>query len=196
MQNYLPPPVRLGTPRFSEVVPERASQSWSWNSQQYWGISDENTQVRRGCKRCFEQLERWSPESRVPQCNPVLHQCNPLWGFGEGLLKDKFASFEASKNPIPKRRKTACKTPIFISKKGLFETPFKLDRVSFSTPDLRLAALSSSCKHVFIHHPKGIAACECCFPQHRPAIVELHLVLASCIFSQILLLCCHPEFRT
>ena len=27
------------------------------------------------------------------------------WGFGEGLLKDKFAFFEASKNPIPKRRK-------------------------------------------------------------------------------------------
>ena len=37
-QNSLPP-VRLGTPLFSEVVPERASQSWSWNSQQYWGYS-------------------------------------------------------------------------------------------------------------------------------------------------------------
>ena len=35
-QNSLPP-VRLGTPLFSEVVPERASQSWSWNSWQYWG---------------------------------------------------------------------------------------------------------------------------------------------------------------
>ena len=31
------PPVRLGTPLFSEVVPERASQSRPWNSQQYWG---------------------------------------------------------------------------------------------------------------------------------------------------------------
>ena len=30
--------VRRGTPLFfSEVVPERASQSWSWDSQQYWG---------------------------------------------------------------------------------------------------------------------------------------------------------------
>ena len=29
------PPVRLGAFLFSEVVPERASQSWSWNSQQY-----------------------------------------------------------------------------------------------------------------------------------------------------------------
>ena len=35
-QNSLPP-VRLGTSLFSESVPERASQSWSWNSQQYWG---------------------------------------------------------------------------------------------------------------------------------------------------------------
>ena len=31
------PRVRLGTPLFPELVPERASQSWSWNSQQYWG---------------------------------------------------------------------------------------------------------------------------------------------------------------
>ena len=31
------PPVRLGALLFSEVVPERASQSRSWNSQQYWG---------------------------------------------------------------------------------------------------------------------------------------------------------------
>ena len=31
------PPVRLGTPLFSELVPERASQSCPWNSQQYWG---------------------------------------------------------------------------------------------------------------------------------------------------------------
>ena len=27
-------------------------------------------------------------------------------GFGEGLLKDKFALFEAYKSPIPKKRKT------------------------------------------------------------------------------------------
>ena len=41
------------------------------------------------------------------------------WGFGEGRLKYKFAFFEACKNSIPKRRiNTACKPPIFISKKG------------------------------------------------------------------------------
>ena len=33
------------------------------------------------------------------------------WGFGEGLLKDKFASFEAYKSPIPKRRKLLAKRP-------------------------------------------------------------------------------------
>ena len=38
-QNSFPPPVRLGTPLFSEVVPERASQSQPWNSQQYWGYT-------------------------------------------------------------------------------------------------------------------------------------------------------------
>ena len=31
------------------------------------------------------------------------------WGFGEGRLKDKFAFFEAYKNPIPKRRKQLAK---------------------------------------------------------------------------------------
>ena len=37
VSRILSPPVRLGTLLFSEVVPERASQSRSWNSQQYWG---------------------------------------------------------------------------------------------------------------------------------------------------------------
>ena len=34
------------------------------------------------------------------------------WGFGEGLLKDKFAFFEADKNPIPKRSKLLIERPI------------------------------------------------------------------------------------
>ena len=46
------------------------------------------------------------------------------WGFGEGLLKDKFAFFETYKNPTPKRRKLLAKRPFL-----------KLDRVSFSTPE-------------------------------------------------------------
>ena len=36
ISRILSPPVRLGTLFFSEVVLERASQSRSWNSQQYW----------------------------------------------------------------------------------------------------------------------------------------------------------------
>ena len=37
ISRILSPPVRLGAPLFSEVVPERASESRPWNSQQYWG---------------------------------------------------------------------------------------------------------------------------------------------------------------
>ena len=37
-QNCLPPSTAGGASFFSEVVPERASQSQSWNSQQYWGV--------------------------------------------------------------------------------------------------------------------------------------------------------------
>ena len=33
------------------------------------------------------------------------------WGFGGGPLKDKFAFVEASKSPIPKRRKLLAKRP-------------------------------------------------------------------------------------
>ena len=39
--------------------------------------------------------------------NPVRFN----WGFGEGLLKDKFAFFEAYKSPIPKRKKLLAKRP-------------------------------------------------------------------------------------
>ena len=37
VSRILSPPVRLGAPLFSELVPERASQSRSWNFQQNWG---------------------------------------------------------------------------------------------------------------------------------------------------------------
>ena len=57
------------------------------------------------------------------------------WGFGEGLLKDKFAFFEAYKSPIPKRRKLPAKHPFCKQKGSLFKKPFQLDRVSFSTPE-------------------------------------------------------------
>ena len=64
------------------------------------------------------------------------------WGFGEGLLKDKSALFEAYKNPIPKRRKLLAKRPFFFKAKGpCLKNPFKLDRVSFSTPDFDSPAI-------------------------------------------------------
>ena len=37
VSNILSPPSTAGDASFSELVPKRASQSWSWNSQQYWG---------------------------------------------------------------------------------------------------------------------------------------------------------------
>ena len=58
------------------------------------------------------------------------------WRFGEGLLKDKFAFFEAYKNPIPKRRRLLAKRPFLSAKRALLKSPFKLDWVSFSTPEI------------------------------------------------------------
>ena len=65
------------------------------------------------------------------------------WGFGEGLLKDKFAFFEASKILIPKRRNLLAKRPFLEAKRALFERPFKLDRLSFSTPKMSCEASSA-----------------------------------------------------
>ena len=54
------------------------------------------------------------------------------WGFGEERLKDKFASFEAYKNTIPKRRKLLAKRLFLQAKRALLKNPCKLDRVSLS----------------------------------------------------------------
>ena len=56
-------------------------------------------------------------------------------GFGEGLLKDKFAFFEAYESPIPEMRKLLAKCPFLQAKRVLFQNPSELDRVSFSTPE-------------------------------------------------------------
>ena len=48
------------------------------------------------------------PGRSADETDPVRFK----WGFGEGLLKDKFAFFEAYKNPIPKRRKLLAKRPL------------------------------------------------------------------------------------
>ena len=51
ISRVISPPVRLGALLFSEVVPERASQSRSWNSQQYWGHFWTTTSVTRTSER-------------------------------------------------------------------------------------------------------------------------------------------------
>ena len=40
------------------------------------------------------------------------------WGFGDGLLKDKFVLFEACKSPIPKMRTLLAKLPFLYRQKG------------------------------------------------------------------------------
>ena len=53
------------------------------------------------------------------------------WGVGEGLLKDKFLFFEASKFPYL-RGEICLQNALFLyAKRVLFETPLTLDRVSF-----------------------------------------------------------------
>ena len=62
--------------------------------------------------------------------NPLLHffgsaKTDPVrfkWGFGKGLLKDKFAFFEAHTKPIPRRRKLLAKRQ--FKKKGPLKNPF------------------------------------------------------------------------
>ena len=57
ISRILSPPVRLRTPLFSEVVSERASQSRSWNSQQYWGCFS----------RSPSELERLQKTTSLPK---------------------------------------------------------------------------------------------------------------------------------
>ena len=75
------PPVRLGTPLFPELVPERASQSWSWNSQQYWGYFWMNGGPRHkaGDRKCFHHLTSKIPTNSVERVlRPVRPENNLL----------------------------------------------------------------------------------------------------------------------
>ena len=66
------------------------------------------------------RVKSWQPMSNSWSTFVGSAKTDPVrfkWGFGEGLLEGKFAFFEASKNPIPKRRNPLAK-PIFVSKKG------------------------------------------------------------------------------
>ena len=86
VSRILSPPVRLGTPLFSELVPERASQSWSWNSQQYWGYFWEKGLADTGGWR-EEILERPEIHSSVPffLC-PLRRRGTHFWRVFWGLF--------------------------------------------------------------------------------------------------------------
>ena len=63
VSRILSPSRRLATPLFSEVGSERASQSWSWNSQQYrghfWNICGTTFKLWKVWKGFFLQARRW-----------------------------------------------------------------------------------------------------------------------------------------
>ena len=62
--------------------------------------------------RCLGGGSTWLSTSFIANIGSA--KTDPVWfksGFGEGLLKDKLAFFEASKNPIPERRKLLAKRP-------------------------------------------------------------------------------------
>ena len=60
------------------------------------------------------------------------------WGFGKGLLKDKFAFLRLIK-VLYLGGENCLQNAHFYKQKGpCFKTPFKLDRVSFSTPEIIL----------------------------------------------------------
>ena len=59
--------------------------------------------------------KRHPSEVHAEQTDPVWFK----WGFGEGLLKDKFALSETYNSPVPQRRQLLAKHP-FSQAKGLF----------------------------------------------------------------------------
>ena len=81
------PPVRLGTPLFSEVVLERASQSRSWNSQQYWGYFCIGRAIwaQRVQTKVFQGPTCARNSRDVPQKPKDLKKFNLAWNFQSGL---------------------------------------------------------------------------------------------------------------
>ena len=83
-------------------------------------------------------------------------------------MKDKVAFFEASKNPIPKRRNLLAKFPFLQAKRALFKTPFRLDRVSFSTPAFGVT-LKFRC----------FFSLSCCFQHTMPCVEHVSTPLST-----------------
>ena len=104
----------------------------------------------RSTRLIFSSFLGWDPQTRTDflllkigsaKTDPVRFK----WGFGEGLLKDKFAFFEASKSPTPKRRKLLAKRPFLQAKRALFKTPFELDRGQFFHSFAENSTVSERC---------------------------------------------------
>ena len=110
------------------------------------------------------------------------------WGFGEGLLKDKFAFFEAYESPTPKRRKLLAKRPFLQAKRALFKNPFKLDRVSFSTPEncssLHVPSRRRQ-KHLDAAKVKGLCLAPPA-PNPRPPLALMGSGFPCLFFSQMM----------
>ena len=67
---------------------------------------------RRDCKSSDSKSDSQGfdmkfAQSRSAKTDPIRFE----WGFGEGLLKDEYAFFEACRSPIPQRRKLLAKHP-------------------------------------------------------------------------------------
>ena len=109
---------------------------------------------------CFLPLLRKNAENRNEYTNQTIDGCVTMlcvcWecketelvrfkrGFKEGLLKDNFAFFEAIFSYIKvlylRGENPACKMPIYASRKGVCQTPFKWTGSIF--PRMRLFGLS------------------------------------------------------
>ena len=68
---------------------------------------------------------------------PKLSRSGFKWGFAEGLWKDKFAFFEAYKNPTPKRRKLLAKRPFLQVIRALLKKRKPLNWTGSVLPLLR-----------------------------------------------------------
>ena len=113
-------------------------------------------------------------------------------------MKDKFAFFEAYQNPTPKRRRLLAKRPFLLAKRALLETSFKLDRVSFSTPeDFPKACHRNSHENTSKHlhnAPDKVFKAKSNLEkrEHRSKVHKGKATLNQCpIFVDILCLCGH-----
>ena len=79
----------------------------------------------------FKTLQGDKKKRGLSECKNKFHGC-----FASSFSPPRHMTFE---------REIASKMAKFLSEKSLFETPFKLDRVSFSTPEIIRASTCGAC---------------------------------------------------